>query len=60
MYLGPQPPIEPDEPEEWGICILCDGAIYKGERFFSAQNGRVCHFCAERLPFSDEIAGEYD
>lgn len=58
MFYEPEPSISPREPEVWDTCILCDGEIYKGERCYRAQNGRVCHFCAEQLPFKEEIAGE--
>ena len=58
--FDPEPPAEPREPEVWDECILCGGEIYKGERCYRAQNGRVCHFCADGLPFREEIAGEDD
>lgn len=56
--FDPEPPIEPREPEVWDTCILCDGEIYKGKRYFKAQNGNVCHFCGDQLHFREEIAGE--
>lgn len=54
----PERPIEPKEPEVFDVCVLCGGEIYKGERCYVSQNGRVCCFCAERLTLMDEIAGE--
>lgn len=56
--LEPEPRIEPRDPPVWDECILCDGEIYKGERYYRAQNGNVCCRCVDGLPLREEIAGE--
>lgn len=57
-YFDPEQSVEPREPAVFDACILCDGEIYMGERYYRAQNGNMCHFCGEKLPFQEEIAGE--
>ena len=58
MIYSPEPPIEPRYPDVFDFCLLCGGEIYRGSRYYRAQNGSVCYDCAEKLTLFEEIAGE--
>lgn len=57
MY-NPKPPIEPRDPPVCGFCDICNGEIYRGERYYKAHGDAICHWCFEDFRLHEYIAGE--